>query len=86
MTIAILGDYMKTMSAAHFKSQCLKVMDEVHKSRQEVVITKRGKPVARLAPLKSEPDDIFNCLAGEMEIVGDITSPVVPAEDWDVLK
>ena len=77
---------MKTMPAGIFKAQCLKVMDEVSKSRQEVVITKRGKPIARLAPIAAQPDDIFGCLAGVMKIVGDIESPVVPAEDWEALK
>lgn len=47
---------MRTMTAAKFRATCLAVMDEVAKTREPVEITKRGRPVARLAPL--EPEDI----------------------------
>lgn len=42
----------KTMPAARFKAQCLGLLDEVEKTRGEIVITKRGRPVARLVPLE----------------------------------
>ena len=41
---------MKTMAAGRFKNMCLRTLDEVEKSRTSVVITKRGRPVARLVP------------------------------------
>ena len=41
---------MKTMAAGEFKARCLQVMDEVRSTRTPVVITKRGKPVAKLVP------------------------------------
>ncbi len=41
---------MKTMAAGEFKAKCLQVMDEVRSTRTPVVITKRGKPVAKLVP------------------------------------
>jgi prevent-host-death family protein len=69
---------MKTMSAGEFKSRCLKVMDQVRTTRQPVVITKRGRPVAKLVPLDTRGDDIFGCLKGVVEIVGDIESPLAP--------
>ena len=50
---------MKTMAAGQFKVHCLKVMDEVQAKRQAVLITKRGKPVAKLVPVEKEKDDIF---------------------------
>jgi len=37
--------------AGEFKAKCLKLLDEVQKQRRQIVITKRGKPVARLVPL-----------------------------------
>ncbi len=46
-----------TMRAGEFKSTCLKVMDDVKESGMEVVITKRGKPVVRIVPVRDpEPE------------------------------
>lgn len=41
---------MQTIKASEFKAKCLKLMDEVQKSGEEIVITKNGKPVSRLVP------------------------------------
>ena len=77
---------MKAMSAGKFKAQCLRVMDQVQATRVPVVITKRGKPVAKLVPADEFRSEVFDCLKGKIEILGDIVSPVVPAEDWEALK
>ena len=74
---------MKSMPAGEFKARCLKVMEQVRTTRQPVVITKRGKPVAKLVPADTRGDDIFGCLKGVIKIVGDIESPLVPPEDWE---
>jgi prevent-host-death family protein len=74
----------KTMAAGAFKVHCLKVMDEVQAKRQAVLITKRGKPVAKLVPVEKEKDDIFGFLKGKgrIEIKGDIVSPAFSPEEW----
>lgn len=77
---------MKTIAAAEFKARCLTLMEDVQKTRQPVVITKRGKPIAKLAPLDDAKDDFFDRLKGQFKVVGDIVSPIVPPEDWDALK
>jgi len=77
---------MRTMSAAEFKTHCLRVMDEVRRRREPVVVTKKGVPVAKLVPADEPPAEIFNALKGRIEIVGDIVSPVVPAEEWEALR
>ena len=41
---------MKTVPAAKFKANCLALMDKVHETGESVVITKHGKPVAKLVP------------------------------------
>jgi prevent-host-death family protein len=74
---------MKTIGAGEFKAHCLKVMDEVCETREPVMITKRGRPVAKLVPAPARRDDIFGCLEGIVEIVGDIESPVLPPEEWE---
>jgi antitoxin (DNA-binding transcriptional repressor) of toxin-antitoxin stability system len=77
---------MKKMAAGSFKVHCLAVMDEVRYKRETVVITKHGKPVAKLVPADQDPDDIYNFLAGKGTIAGDIVSPVISEEDWGELK
>ena len=78
---------MKTMPAGQFKVHCLKVMDEVQSKRQAVLITKRGKPVAKLVPVEQEKDDIFGFFKGKgtVKIKGDIVSPILTPEEWGSL-
>jgi prevent-host-death family protein len=77
---------MKTMAAGEFKAKCLQVMDQVRSTRTPIVITKRGKPIAKLVPAEEYRSTAFDSLKGKIEILGDIVSPVVPPEDWDALK
>jgi len=74
----------KTIPASQFKARCLAIMDEVQGKRETVVITKRGKPVAKLVPVEQEKDDIFGFMKGKgtVEIKGDIVSPAFSPEDW----
>lgn len=77
---------MKTMAAGKFKATCLAVMDEVQAKREPVIVTKNGKPVAKLVPMPLEdPDPIFGFYKGNLEIVGDIMSPAFEADEWDSL-
>lgn len=72
----------RTMPAGKFKAQCLAVMDEVQKKRQAVVITKRGKPVAKLVPVEPQQDDIFGFMKGKIKIKGDIVKPALSLREW----
>lgn len=77
---------MKTMAAGKFKATCLAVMDEVQAKREPVVVTKNGKPVAKLVPMPLEdPDPIFGFYKGKLEIIGDIMAPAFDADEWDAL-
>jgi prevent-host-death family protein len=78
---------MKKMAAGVFKANCLAVMDEVQSKRITVVITKRGKPVAKLVPINTanDKDDIFGFLAGKGKITGDVVSPALTPEEWGEL-
>lgn len=73
---------MKTMAAGVFKANCLAVMDEVRAKRVTVVITKRGKPVAKLVPISEKKDDIFGFFAGKGYVTGDVVSPALTLEEW----
>jgi len=77
---------MKKMQAGFFKVHCLAVMDEVQSKKEAIVITKHGKPVAKLVPADKDPDDIYNFLAGKGKVAGDIVSPVLSVDDWGNLK
>ena len=61
-------------------------MDQVRATRRPIVITKRGKPVARLVPME-EPaprQEIFGCMEGTVTIRGDIVGPT--GEEWNPQK
>ncbi len=75
---------IKTIAAGQFKARCLAIMDEVQAKREAVVITKRGKPVAKLVPVEKSKDDIFGFFKskGKVEIKGDIVSPAFTPEEW----
>jgi prevent-host-death family protein len=69
-----------TISAAEFKATCLELMDDVASTHREVVITKRGKPVAKLVAA-GPPPSLFGSLSGSVEIRGDIVAPT--GEEWE---
>lgn len=72
----------REIAAGEFKAKCLHLLDEVQQSRREIVITKRGKPVARLIPVEEELPKIFGRMKGTIEITGDIVS--LAGEEWSV--
>lgn len=72
---------MKTIQAADFKARCLAVMEEVRATKQPVVITKRGRPVAKLIPARGSSDDFIGRLKGVIKIIGDIEAPIEPSEN-----
>jgi len=68
--------------AGKFKAQCLKLMDDVHQSHEEIVITKFGKPIAKLVPVGEEASKpLFGFLKGSVVVKGDIVGPT--GEKWD---
>lgn len=72
----------ETIAAGKFKATCLGLLDEVQRERKEIVITKRGKPVARIVPIEAKKiPNLFGRMKGSVEILGDIISPI--GEIWD---
>ncbi|MCU1272633.1 MAG: prevent-host-death family protein [Bryobacterales bacterium] len=62
-----------TVGAAEFKARCLELIDEIHdKKRNAVVITKRGKPYARLVPVEQPVGPFRGCMKGTVTILGDL--------------
>jgi prevent-host-death family protein len=75
-----------SIQAGAFKAKCLRLMDQVNKTHTPITITKYGKPVARLVPIKIEksPIDFFGCLKNKISINADITKPV--ETEWEATK
>jgi prevent-host-death family protein len=69
----------RQVAAAEFKANCLRLMDEVAQQRRPIIITKRGKPVAKLVPVEQEPIDLFGYMAGSAKICGEIINPIEDA-------
>ena len=69
------------MTTTEFRAKCLGLMDEVAETGREIVITKRGRPVARLVPYRRKPRSLFGMARGRLEILGDITAPI--DVEWD---
>ncbi len=71
-----------TVGAGEFKTHCLHYLNEINHKRTELVITKHGKPVAKLVPVETTPTSLYGCLKDTVVIRGDIVSSA--GESWDV--
>ena len=69
---------IKTISATEFKAKCLQIFD--HLGADGIIIQKRGKPIAKVMPIKSNNSEWIGSMKGEIEILGDIMST---GELWD---
>jgi prevent-host-death family protein len=71
---------MRTIAAGRFKAECLRLLDEVAETGETIVVTKRGKAVARLEPIKAPPSLVGSVtfLVSDEELIEPILEP------WDV--
>ncbi len=75
---------MVMINASEFKAKCLAILDEVANTGEEVLILKRGKPVAQLVPpVASSSRHPQDELRDSVVIKGDVIEPVLPAEAWE---
>jgi prevent-host-death family protein len=70
--------------AAVFKAECLKLMDQVARTGQPVVITKHGKPIAQLVPIPAQSRTLFGYMKNTLKIKGDAIAPI--DEEWSALS
>ncbi|HEX9636009.1 MAG TPA: type II toxin-antitoxin system Phd/YefM family antitoxin [Acidobacteriota bacterium] len=68
----------KTIGAAQFKEKCLALLDQV--GPEGIVVTKHGKPVAKLVPVETGSADLIGSLKGKIRIHGDILGTGI---EWD---
>ena len=79
---------MEEISISEFKAKCLAILERVRKTRKPVRVTRFGKPVAEIvapSPVK-ERSEWMGSMKGQMEIVGDIVSPVIDENDIEALR
>ena len=77
---------MKRMSASLFRANCIEVRDEVKSTRQSVIITNNGEPIAKLVPVNSKSNEIFGFFSGKGRVIGDVVSPALSSKEWSNLN
>lgn len=75
---------MKQLTATEFKAKCLAILDNVQRTREPAVITRHGKPVARIVPITHDSADFVNPLKGSIRFEKDLVAPL--DAQWDAEK
>lgn len=74
----------KIVSAARFKAECLRLIEQMERDREPVTITRRGRPVAVLTPFEEEaPRALFGAMQGTVLRYDDPFSSALDPEAWD---
>jgi prevent-host-death family protein len=78
---------MKSVAISTFKARCLALLEDVARTGKPLLVTKRGKPLARLTAAdhsrSSSPQDT---LRHSVETLGDVIAPTLPAAAWDATR
>ena len=79
---------MKEVAASEFKAKCLALLSQVQKTKQPILVTRHGKPLAQVGPA---PTDVsskswIGSMKDSMKITGDIMSPATDEDEWEVLR
>ncbi len=77
----------RVLAAGEFKTHCLRLMDEVHETGTEIIVTKHRRPVVRISPVRTERPNLVGSCVDQLRILADIDSePAIPTQDWDVIE
>jgi prevent-host-death family protein len=76
---------MEQIAVSKFKATCLSVLERVRKTRKPVLVTRFGVPLAEVVPPPEpkRPAGWMGSMAGTVEIIGDIVSPISSEDEWD---
>jgi prevent-host-death family protein len=78
---------MKSVAVSEFKSHCLSLLEDVARTGEPLLVTKRGRPLARITPsgniAVARPQDT---LRGSVFYKGDLLAPVVPVQAWNAMR
>ena len=74
---------MKRVPITIFKARCSEFLEQVHRTRKPICITRRGKPVAEIIPDRTS---LIGSMKKSIKIIGDIVSPASDPDDWEVIR
>ena len=79
---------MEEIAISKFKATCLAVLEKVRKTGKPILVTRFGEPVAEVIPPHTppRPDQWLGTLSSTGQIKGDIVSPAVEEQEWEVLR
>ena len=79
---------METIPISKFKATCLKLLANVKKTGQSILVTRKGEPIALVTPPPPPPEkkQWIGSLKGSAKITGDIVSPAVSEKEWEALE
>lgn len=74
----------KEVAITEFKSHCLEILNNLEQTQSSIIITKRNKPIATVSPFSKSTPSIFGIFKNQIEIKGDIISPI--DDEWEADK
>jgi antitoxin (DNA-binding transcriptional repressor) of toxin-antitoxin stability system len=75
---------VEKIAVSKFKATCLSVLEQVRKTRKQVLVTRFGVPLAQVTPPpQSKRGSRIGCMEGTVEILGDIVGPISSEQDWE---
>jgi prevent-host-death family protein len=79
---------IQEISISDFKATCLAVLDRVKRTGRPILVTRRGVPIAKVMPPPppARPQSWLGCMAGKINIAGDVISPAAEEIDWEALR
>lgn len=78
---------METITISKFKATCLAVLERVRQTREPVLVTKRGMPIAEIKPPpEAQTGAWLGAMAGSAHIAGDIVAAAEPEDAWEALR
>jgi prevent-host-death family protein len=75
----------KTVAISELKARCLRLIDDVARQRCELIVTKRGKPIARVVPMDAGADDVPSGLRGTL-VGGDSVADFDTGAIWSAAR
>lgn len=77
---------MRTVAITEFKAQCLALLEDVARTGEPLLVTKRGKALARVVPSAAAGRYPQDGLGGTVEILGDVLAPAAPPGAWNASR
>ncbi len=79
---------MENVPISQFKAKCLALLEQVHKTKKPIRVTRFGRPIAEVVPPSpsAQSDEWLGSMSDTLEILGDIVSPGIEEGDWEALR